>query len=74
MSDFSKFPSDPTIPIKPFTAKCSDDILVDLKKRVETSLPPRKTYENTTASKNLGVRHDWPVDAIDQWKTFDWYV
>ncbi|ORX39119.1 Alpha/Beta hydrolase protein [Kockovaella imperatae] len=73
MTDFSKFPHEPTISIKPFTAHCSDEVLADLKHRVNDSESPRKTYENTTATdRGLGLARDWLVKAIDEWKTFDW--
>ena len=73
MSDYSKFPHTPSIPVKPFRAHCSDEILTDLKSRLQNSLPPRKTYENTTNT-NFGITREWLVDAIEQWKTFDWQV
>jgi hypothetical protein len=71
-SQYKTFPNEPTIPIKPFKAEIPQDRLDELVRRVKDVPTPRKTYENSHTDESLGVTLDWIIDALGQWKSFDW--
>jgi hypothetical protein len=69
---YATFPHDPSIPFKTFKAAIPQTAIDDLKRRINDSPVPRKTYENNCTKEQLGVTWEWMKDAVEEWKTFDW--
>lgn len=67
-------PNSPTIEVKPFEVDIQQKQIDDLKRRLEDTPTPRTTFENTTTDEQVGIKKDWLVGAVDEWKAYDWLV
>ncbi len=74
---FGSLPHTPTIQIKDFSVAIPRSDVDDLQSLLRQALkrPPRKTYENTSSSRKLGISREWIVETTKYWEeTFDWCV
>lgn len=71
---FDKFPSKPSIEVKPFEVAVPQAQIDDLRARLVNQAPRKATWDNTVGPFHLGVKKNWLDETIEQWKWFDWCV
>lgn len=69
---FHTFPHTPTVPVSPYTIDIPQETIDDLKRRLNDAPTPRTTFENSHTDEQLGITRKWLVDAVEEWKKFDW--
>jgi microsomal epoxide hydrolase len=74
MAGFSDLPPSTKGEIKPFQVHVLDEDIAELNTLLGHSRVGPQTYENGPHGGQLGLRREWLVDAVGQWKNFDWFV
>ena len=71
---FHQPPFTPSIEVNAWRVEFPQEQIDQLRRRIEDTPAPRKTFENSKTVEPVGITLEWLQDAINQWKVFDWYA
>ena len=64
-----------TLQRTPFKVNVPQADIDDLKRRLQDGVRSKSTYEHKHAEQaELGITTEFLTEAVEQWKSFDWWV